>query len=32
VAGRMIWAWVITIPASALVAAISYLVVAALRG
>lgn len=32
VAGRMIWAWVITIPASAAVAAISYLVVAAVRG
>ncbi|MCC7002709.1 MAG: inorganic phosphate transporter [Gemmatimonadaceae bacterium] len=32
VASRMIWAWVITIPASALVAAISYWVVAAVRG
>lgn len=32
VASRMIWAWVITIPASAAVAAISYLIVAALRG
>ena len=32
VASRMIWAWVITIPASAAVAAISYLLVAAFRG
>jgi PiT family inorganic phosphate transporter len=32
VASRMIWAWVITIPASAAVAAISYLIVAAVRG
>ena len=32
VASRMIWAWIITIPASAAVAAISYLIVAALRG
>ncbi len=32
VAGRMIWAWVLTIPASALVAAISYFMVAAVRG
>jgi len=32
VAGRMIWAWVITIPASAAVAALSYLVIAAIRG
>lgn len=32
VASRMIWAWVITIPASAAVAAISYLIVAAIRG
>jgi len=31
-ASRMIWAWVITIPASAAVAAVSYLVVAAIRG
>jgi PiT family inorganic phosphate transporter len=32
VASRMIWAWVITIPASAAVASISYLIVAAVRG
>ncbi|WKW12773.1 inorganic phosphate transporter [Pseudogemmatithrix spongiicola] len=32
VASRMIWAWIITIPASAAVAAISYLLVAAFRG
>jgi PiT family inorganic phosphate transporter len=32
VASRMIWAWVITIPAAALVAALSYYVVAAVRG
>lgn len=32
VAANMIWAWVITIPASAAVAAISYWVVAAFRG
>jgi inorganic phosphate transporter, PiT family len=32
VASRMIWAWVITIPASAAVAAISYLIVAGVRG
>jgi PiT family inorganic phosphate transporter len=32
VAANMIWAWIITIPASAAVAAISYLVVAAIRG
>jgi len=32
VAGRMIWAWIITIPASAAVAALSYLLVAAFRG
>ncbi len=32
VASRMIWAWVITIPASAAVASISYLIVAGLRG
>jgi PiT family inorganic phosphate transporter len=32
VASRMIWAWVITIPAAAAVAAISYLIVAAVRG
>ncbi len=31
VASRMIWAWVITIPASAAVAAISYLIVSAIR-
>ncbi|MEX2180755.1 MAG: inorganic phosphate transporter [Gemmatimonadaceae bacterium] len=31
-AGRMIWAWVLTIPASATVAALSYWAVAALRG
>lgn len=31
-AGRMIWAWVLTIPAAATVAALSYFVVAALRG
>ena len=32
VATKMIWAWVITIPASALVAAISYRIVAGVRG
>jgi len=32
VASRMIWAWVITIPAAALVAAVSYWIVAAIRG
>ncbi len=32
VASRMIWAWIITIPAAASVAAVSYLIVAALRG
>jgi PiT family inorganic phosphate transporter len=32
VASQMIWAWVITIPASALVAAVSYWVVAGIRG
>ena len=32
VARQMVWAWVITIPASAFVAAVSYWVVAALRG
>jgi inorganic phosphate transporter, PiT family len=32
VAGNMIWAWIITIPASAFVAAVSYWVVAAFRG
>jgi len=32
VAGRMIWAWIITIPASAAVAALPYLLVAAFRG
>ncbi len=32
VASRMIWAWIITIPASAAVSAISYLIIAALRG
>ena len=32
VASQMVWAWVITIPASAFVAAVSYWVVAALRG
>jgi inorganic phosphate transporter, PiT family len=31
VASRMIWAWVITIPASALVAGLSYLLIAAVR-
>ncbi len=31
VASRMIWAWIITIPASAAVAAISYLIVEAIR-
>jgi len=30
VARRIIWAWLITIPASALVAALSYLVISAL--
>ncbi len=29
VAGRMVWAWIVTIPATALVAAISYWVIAA---
>ena len=32
VASQMVWAWVITIPASAAVAAASYWIVAALRG
>ncbi len=32
VASQMIWAWVITIPASAFVAAVSYWVIAASRG
>ena len=32
VAGRMIWAWVLTIPASALVAVICYYLVAAISG
>jgi inorganic phosphate transporter, PiT family len=32
VAGNMIWAWIITIPASAFVAAVSYWVVAAVTG
>jgi inorganic phosphate transporter, PiT family len=31
-AGRMVWAWVLTIPASATVAALSYWLVASLRG
>ncbi len=31
VASRMLWAWVVTIPASALVAAVSYWVVASIR-
>ncbi len=31
VASRMVWAWVVTIPASALVAALSYWLVAAIR-
>lgn len=31
VASKMIWAWIITIPASAAVASISYLIVAAIR-
>jgi len=31
-AGRMIWAWVLTIPAAATVAALSYWLVAAVRG
>ena len=32
IASRMIWAWVITIPAAASVAAVSYWIVAAFRG
>ena len=32
VASRMIWAWIITIPAAATVSAISYLIVHAVRG
>ncbi|MBX3132486.1 MAG: inorganic phosphate transporter [Gemmatimonadaceae bacterium] len=32
VASRMIWAWIITIPASAAVAAIAYLIVSGVRG
>jgi PiT family inorganic phosphate transporter len=32
VAGRMIWAWILTIPAAASVAAVSYWLVAAVRG
>jgi PiT family inorganic phosphate transporter len=32
VAGRIVWAWLLTIPASALVAALTYLVIAAIRG
>jgi len=32
VASRMVWAWVITIPAAAAVAAVSYWIVAAFRG
>jgi PiT family inorganic phosphate transporter len=32
VASRMVWAWVITIPAAAAVAAVSYWIVAAVRG
>ena len=31
VAGRMVWAWVITIPSAALVAATSYWIVAAIH-
>jgi PiT family inorganic phosphate transporter len=31
-AGRMIWAWILTIPAAATVAALSYWVVAAISG
>jgi PiT family inorganic phosphate transporter len=31
-AGRMIWAWILTIPAAATVAALSYWVVAAVSG
>jgi PiT family inorganic phosphate transporter len=31
VARRMVWAWVVTIPASAIVAALSYWVVASVR-
>jgi len=31
VAGRIVWAWVITIPIAALVSAICYFAVAALR-
>ena len=29
IAGRIVWAWILTIPASALIAAVTYLVVAA---
>ena len=31
IAGRMVWAWIITIPASALVAAVSYYIVEGVR-
>ena len=32
IAGRIVWAWVVTIPASALIAAISYYLLAAIAG
>ena len=32
VATKMIWAWIITIPAAAAVSAISYLIVSGVRG
>ena len=31
VAGRIVWAWILTIPASALVSALSYWVIERLR-
>jgi PiT family inorganic phosphate transporter len=32
IAGRIVWAWILTIPASAGMAALSYLVISAIRG
>jgi PiT family inorganic phosphate transporter len=32
IAGRMVWAWIVTIPASALVAAVSYYAIQGVRG
>jgi PiT family inorganic phosphate transporter len=32
IAGRIVWAWVLTIPAAAIMAAISYLILHAVTG